>query len=178
MGKGEENCETASSWKEVQWTKISPILSWARVVTKSNKRKPSGATNAIIAAARRRDGKYWWVLDFEQIEQDTTRKLSDDDLSAVLACIDCQSQLRSLKLAGLVNITGRGLEPLRNSIQLEHLDFSLQKEHESPDNERDSMLSRSEVLPIIRSIISTNCSLLRSLHFPKSWLINKNREVD
>lgn len=48
----------SSSWRDGQWRK-----------------KTSAATDAIIAAARRQDARYWEILDFEHIDQNAARKL-------------------------------------------------------------------------------------------------------
>lgn len=167
----------SSRWREVLWEKNAPILSWVRVDPKG-RRRPSAATNAVMASTRRADVKYWSVIDFEVIGSSLASRLSDDDLAALLACIDCKSRLKRLKLTGLVNITGSGLEPLRHSIQIEQLDFSLLNEHESPDNERKSLLSKKTLVRFLRGIISTNGNLLKHLQFPKSWLTDYCFDVD
>ena len=169
----------SSSWREINWKKSSPIFSWATVTSNNpRKRNPSAATEAILVYAQMLDSKYWHSLDFEEIELSLAAKLSDDDLAAALVCIDCKRWLRKLKLAGLVNISGSGLEPLRYSIQLQQVDFSLLGEHEKPENEKGSALSKGAVLPLLCSIISTNGNSLKFLQFPRSWLVNEDGEVD
>ncbi|KAL7537536.1 hypothetical protein ACHAXR_007895 [Thalassiosira sp. AJA248-18] len=74
-------------------------------------------------------------------------------MCGVLACIDAGNHLQTLKLAGCVNITGRGLEPLRGSLVLEQIDLSLVGEHESPHIEPKPLISETEVLSILASII-------------------------
>lgn len=55
------------------------------------------------------------VLDFGDIETELAAKLSNDDISAVLLCIDAVNNLKRLRMTNCINITGAGLEPLRGS---------------------------------------------------------------
>ena len=45
-------------------------------------------------------------------------------------CVDASNKLKRLKLSGLINITGRGLDPLRSSAVIEQIDLSLVKRYE------------------------------------------------
>jgi hypothetical protein len=64
-------------------------------------------------------GDHWDTLDFGEIEKDLAARLTDDDIKAVLWCIDAGNRVKKLSLAHCVNITGAGLEPLRGSTIIE-----------------------------------------------------------
>ena len=86
-------------------------------------RRLSAITKAIVSSTQ------WQELDFEDIERDLSKKLSDDDIGAVLQCINAKQTVKRLKLAGCVNITGRGLDTLRGLTVLEQIDLSLVGKH-------------------------------------------------
>ena len=77
------------------------------------------------------------------------KKLTDDDIGAILVCIDAENKLKSLRL-NFIDIVGHGLEPLREATTLEEIVFSMDTKQ----------LSKSAVLPIIESIIDTEGSSL------------------
>ena len=64
-------------------------------------------------------------LNFADVEKSLSSKLTDGDLHALLVCIDARNTLKRLKLAGCVNIIGRGFEPLCGSLVLEQIDLIL-----------------------------------------------------
>ncbi|KAL7536281.1 hypothetical protein ACHAXR_007041 [Thalassiosira sp. AJA248-18] len=68
---------------------------------------------------------------YGEVGNDTCKKLMDDDIGAILTIIDAVNNVKTLKLAGCVNITGVGLAPLRGSTVLKHIDLSLVGPHES-----------------------------------------------
>jgi hypothetical protein len=74
--------------------------------------------------------------------------LTDDDVAGLLTCVDAQTNI-----TGCINITGRGLEPLRDSFVLDHIDLSLVRLHESPDMKCKPLLSEACVLPILDGIV-------------------------
>ncbi len=115
------------------------------------------------------------TLDFGDWDRDLATKLSDDDVSGVLHCIDAVNKLKRLKLSNCINISGAGLEPLRGSIIIEQIDLSLVKEHQNSDLYSNPSISRDSVLPILDSIIERgeDCSL-RHLHFPVAWREDRN----
>ena len=83
-----------------------------------------------------------------------------------------------LKLKGLCNIVGHGLEPLRGSRLLEHLDLNpgfggpkLTGILATRDN--FTLLSEEVVVPILDSIITVEGSSLKQLNFPKKWRVNQ-----
>ncbi|KAL9182972.1 hypothetical protein ACHAXT_004251 [Thalassiosira profunda] len=114
------------------------------------------------------------TLDFEEIDEDLAVRLSDDDLGAVLAILDAGRNLHKLKLANCLNITGRGLEPLRGSTALQFVDLSLVgqfvkvPEIENPEVE-GGVLSVAIVTPVLQSIIDAEGSALRYLALPHKW---------
>ena len=94
----------------------APSLSWQDV---NWQREPSATSKAIISSMKNT------TLDFEDVEKSLAKKLSDADIGAVLTCINAKDTLRILKLAGCINITGSGLEPLRGSTILELIGWHL-----------------------------------------------------
>jgi hypothetical protein len=137
----------------------------------------------------------WDTLDFGEIEKDVASRLTDDDIKAVLWCIDAGNKVKRLRLTNCVNITGSCLEPLSGSEVIEQIDMSLVGDHEEPIpletwhpplNEEVgwsplcyfdwsssacipiySRLSCEHVLPVLDSIISREKCSLKHLHFPK-----------
>ena len=109
------------------------------------------------------------ILDFGDIEPSLAAKLTDHDLQTILIRINANTQLKRLKLAGCVNITGAGLDPLRGSVILEQVDLSLVAEHKSPILDPEPLLSCDHVLPILGSIIGRDDNIVKHLTFPKSW---------
>eukprot|EP00984_Skeletonema_dohrnii_P008147 scaffold2987_cov77-Skeletonema_dohrnii-CCMP3373.AAC.5 len=129
--------------------------------------KPNSADSSSGSSAIA--GNDWDALDFGDIEKDLAAKLTDDDISGVLVCIDAVNNLKKLSLTNCINITGVGLEPLRGSIIIEQIDLSLVGYHESPELDQEPPLSCTEVLPILVSIIERGFFALKHLHFPWSW---------
>ena len=70
-------------------------------------------------------GDQWDSLDFEEIEKELTARLTDDDIKAVLWCIDAANKVKRLSLAHCVNITGAGLQPLLGSTVIEQIDVQI-----------------------------------------------------
>eukprot|EP00984_Skeletonema_dohrnii_P004632 scaffold1635_cov124-Skeletonema_dohrnii-CCMP3373.AAC.6 len=116
-------------------------------------------------------GNQWATLDFGEIEKELAAKLNDDDISAVLLCIDAVNRVKRLKLTNCVNIIGAGLEPLRGSIIIEQIDLSLVGEHQSPSISPEPSISCDIVLPILDSIIEST----KYFQFPMKW---RNRSID
>ena len=125
----------------------------------------SAISKAIISTTQ------WETLDFEDIETSLAAKLNDDDLGAVLQCIDAKQTLKKLKLAGCVTITGRCLMPLTGSSALQLLDLSLQKKYKNPDNVQEFLLSREIVMPILDSVIASAGCSLRYIVCPSKWRV-------
>ncbi|KAL7526065.1 hypothetical protein ACHAWF_001617 [Thalassiosira exigua] len=113
-------------------------------------------------------------LKSNDVETTLANRLGDDDLGAVLACLDASNKMKRLKLAGCVNIDGRGLEPLRGSLVVQQIDLSLVEEHMEPwirirQRYTPSPISLESVIPILRSIIQEEGSALKHLQFPAKW---------
>ena len=108
------------------------------------------------------------LLDFADVEKALAMKLTDEDLSSVLICMDAKHTLKTLKLTNCMSIIGHGLQPLRQSTVLEQIDMGLVKKFESPDK-GGTLLSESEVLPILQSIVDVQGSKLKHIVFPDSW---------
>ena len=130
--------------------------------------QPTETSNAIIS------GEQWDTLDFGDIEKDLAAKLTDDNIRDILRCVDAANKLKVLKLAGCVNITGRGLDILR-SAALEQIDLSLVGKHESPKIEPEPSLLESEVIPILDGVISRGS--IKLLHLPKKFRIDPTTEI-
>lgn len=101
----------------------------------------------------------WEKLDFID-SRDLSKKLSEDDIGAVLVCIDAKNKLKSLRL-NCIDIVGHALEPLREATTIEEIAFKMDTKQ----------LSKSTVLPIIESIIDTEGSSLF-----KKWCVYDNSE--
>jgi hypothetical protein len=136
----------------------------------------------------------WDILDFGEIEKEVASRLSDDDIKAVLWCIDAGNKVKRLRLTNCVNFTGSGLEPLNGSEVIEQIDMSLVGDQEEPIPLEtwhppfheirwnsfykdpvvcipiDPRLSRELVLPVLDSMISSGS--LKHLQFPKAWMVN------
>lgn len=111
-------------------------------------------------------GNHWTTLDFGQIERTLAEKLTDDDISAVLSCIDSVRTVKKLRLANCINITGVGLEPLRGSRVIEHIDLSLVPDHTSPILDPEPPISQDIVLPILSTVVGRR---LKVIEFPRVW---------
>ena len=114
-------------------------------------------------------GDEWSTLDFGDIEKDLVPRLTDDDISSVLLCIDAVNKLKTLKLTNCLQITGTCLEPLRGSTMIEQIDLSLVGKNKSPDLKPPPPISCDHVLPILDSIIEREGCSLMHLQFPKVW---------
>ena len=110
---------------------------------------PSAKSNVIISATSR---EQWQQLDFGDIEKSLASKLTDDHVRAILRFVDAPNNLKTLKLAGCVNITGSGLDILRDTT-LENIDLSLVGRYESPMINPEPQLSENIMIPILDSII-------------------------
>jgi hypothetical protein len=68
------------------------LLAVALDVESSAAFSPNERSSAIIV------GSEWSALDFGEVEKELAEKLSDDDVSAVLLCIDAVNRVQKLKL--------------------------------------------------------------------------------
>ena len=65
------------------------------------------------------------VLDFVDVKSGLAAKLTDEDLGAILVCIDANINLKQLNLTHCSTIVGHGLWPLCSPSILKTLDFYL-----------------------------------------------------
>ncbi|KAL7553764.1 hypothetical protein ACHAWF_017093 [Thalassiosira exigua] len=171
----------------------APPSSWRQGGLKG---RPSAAGVAVLSSISCRDdgNDGWEVIDFEdvhrnvksqqrnhdgsniasktkreEVETSLANKLDDDDISALLICLDAVNKVKRLKLAGCTNISGQGLEPLRGSSVVEQIDLCLAEEHTRPTNTPSPKISVAKVIPILRSIIRAEGSALKHLQFPEKW---------
>ena len=80
--------------------------------TNDNHCVPSDLSKAILSSNQ----STWETLDFEDIEESLACRLDDNDMHAILTCIDAKHTLKKLKLTGCTRIDGRcGLQPLAGS---------------------------------------------------------------
>ena len=142
---------------------------------------PTQTSNAIISATTSTSNggeqQQLDVLDFGYIDKSLAAKLTDDHITTILTRIDASNNLKTLKLAGCVNITGICLEVIRSSAVLELLDLSLVRMRESPILDTEPLLTESVVIPILDSIIGSSRSL-KLLHLPKKFRMNQSTEME
>jgi hypothetical protein len=131
---------------------------------------PTTTSDAIISTTSR---EQWQELDFGYIEKSLASKLSDDHVRAILRCVDAPTNLKTLKLAGCVNITGSCLDVMRNA-HLENIDISLVGMHESPRINPEPHLSENIVIPILDSIMGRGS--LKLLQLP--WKFRNEPTTD
>lgn len=128
----------------------------------TDQRRPvvlSAASQSVLLST-----SHWEVLNFADVEDYLATRMKDDDLRAVLVCIDAVSQLKRLKLVHCNNIEGNGLEPLSGSVILEQMDLSLL---EQADEHHRHSLSLDAVVPILESIVDKEGNALRHFAFPE-----------
>ena len=148
--------------------------------TSSNIWQPTQTSNAIISAA-----SYWWSgvgrtrtatnqwqeIEFRDIEESLSSKLTDDDVHSILMCIDAIHNVKILKLIGCSSITGSGLEPLTGSTVLEWIDFC---KDVRPPTLPPSRISDDVVISILESIIASPQNKIQYIHFPGMSIDKKN----
>ena len=117
------------------------------------------------------------TLDFGDIEKDLAAKLSDDDVDAILRCVDAVNKLKILRLTNCVNISGAGLEPLRGSEIIEIIDFSFVGAKADQYLHPDPPISCERILPILDTII-IGAGALKHLQFPLHWRNYRSEDSD
>ena len=135
-------------------------------------------------------GSFQHQLDFCSGERkDTELSLSDDDLQAVLICIDAATNVESLRLTRFrfdhfgsnrpvkSRLTGRGLAPLSGSTVLRRIDISLVGEYHYWSREVECNLELGEVLPVLDSIVGSDGNKLCHIQFPKKWRDAKHESL-
>ena len=138
-------------------------MSLATAHFSDNDISPTTFSREIIAA------EGWeTTLDFGSMEKDLAAKLRDEDVDAILRCIDAVNKVKILRLTNCINISGVGLEPLRGSEIIEKIDLTLVDDREVQRLHPKPPISLEHVLPILDSIIVTGSSL-KHLQFPQHW---------
>lgn len=125
----------------------------------------SNRSRAIISPLQ------WDILDFADIESTLAKKLTDNDIHAVLQCINAQDVLKRLKITGCVNIAGHGLKPISRSTTIQVIDLSIAKQHKYHPDALAALISYEAIIPILDSIISLDECAVRYTVFPESWPI-------
>ncbi|KAL7542259.1 hypothetical protein ACHAXR_011621 [Thalassiosira sp. AJA248-18] len=158
---------SASSWQKCHWSQA-----------------PSSISKVVLSMHEENGRKEWENLDFKDLQKSAWKyghwpphgpPLNDIDLKAILVCIDAATNLKSLKLTtGCFNISGHGLEPLRDSLVLKSIDLSLVKEHRSPSLGRETAISLAAVLPILDSIVVKEGQSLMHIQLPLAWRTEKS----
>ncbi|EJK48044.1 hypothetical protein THAOC_33196 [Thalassiosira oceanica] len=149
-------------------------------------RAPTAAGKQILTLMREDWRDEWAAFDFGDFLRpqrpdgitlrNTIGGLSDDDLGAVLICIDGARSVRSLRLTGCSLLTGRGIGLLRESTVLERVDISLVKTRDHRPGACG--LELDQVLPVLDSIISNKENKLRHIQLPKKWRSEKDASLD
>ena len=111
----------------------------------------------------------WSRLDFVDLEIELCEKLTDDDLGAILACIDAKRNLKQLTLTSCFGIVGQGLQPLRGSEVLETLDLDMSYRFIDLTKACGS-LSAAVVLGILASVLEADDNCFLRLQLPQEWL--------
>ena len=123
----------------------------------------------------------WEMLDFVDIPASLAFRLSDDDVGAVLVCIDAKNNLKRLKLTHCFNVVGTGLGPLRRSTVFEYLDLELVREFEEPwlrvgDSEKrqfdEIKPCEGPVFDIVEDILREEGNSFRRFQYPYKWYNN------
>jgi len=115
------------------------------------------------------------VLHFGDIEKSLAAKLTDDHVRAILRCVDAPTKIKTLKLAGCVNITGSCLDIMRGTA-LENIDISIVGMHESPRINPEPQLSENIMIPILDSIIGRGS--LKLLQLPSKFRHEPTTEME
>lgn len=147
----------------------APSPSWWNADKERKQRSTASEAVAPAPLASWIDRFRWVELDFEDVDKSLASKLTDDDVAAFLVCVDAINRLKRLKLAGCVNITGSGLEPLRGSEVLEQIDLSLVGRYEKPHLEPKPMLSEDAIVPFLGSIVGVEGSSLKQVQLPETF---------
>jgi hypothetical protein len=167
---------SSSAWSESKWQKRPHIASQIMIAAKPL------STESTKYNYRLQRSYDWDFFDFRDINESLARKLSDEDVGGILICIDAVRTIKVLKLTGLFNIVGHGLEPLRGTRLLEHLDLNpgllaplklVLPTDILAGMKHYSSLSEDVVVPILDSIITVEGSSLTQLNLPKKWRVNK-----
>lgn len=161
----------AKSWEECHWSRGPPPACEA-VLSSNGAADASGiARHGHLASQPRGQLE---TFDFGDVRKAAgCWPLSDVVLKACLICIDARSKLRSLKLTGCTNLSGRGLEPLRGSVVLGRIDLT-------HDSLLETSLTTSLVLPILSTIVERRSSPdqgFMRVRLPRKWKEEKSEDL-
>jgi len=132
----------------------------------------------------------WEVMDFVDLPLSLASRLTDDDIAAILVCIDAKNKLKRLKLTHCFKVVGHGLEPLRSSTVLEKLDLGIAVQF-APRFEKaywllgpedkgwyrdvyEIQLSEGPIVDILHGILREEGNTFRRLQYPFKWYDNDN----
>jgi len=150
------------------------IALFAKAMKTNDSQQQTETSKAILSAI-----KWDEVLDFGDIEKRLAAKLSDYDIDYILRCADAVNNLKILKLAGCINITGSGLDMLRSSVAIEQIDLSLAGKHKVPLLETEPLLSEDIIIRIVDDIISRGrASSLKQLELPKKMRSSRSTQME
>ena len=110
----------------------------------------------------------WVEVSFNIDIGELAARLSDDDIGAMLVCIDAHNNLQHLDLSNCHRLVGYGLTPLRGSVALKGITLG---------EDGHSSLSQESFLPIVDSILDTDGHSLRILRLPNEWKQGESRNV-
>ena len=173
----------SSSFRKIGWrVEHSALHAASRAIISSSMTEPTRRDMVgIDAKYNRQDVENYYAAGWEQLNLlSDAANISDDDIGAVLVCIDAKNTLKKLRLRNCRKVVGHGLEPLRGSIVLENFDaFSKWGNRDAVSKWRNwsSLLSEAAVVPIIESIIDTDGNNLREVSLPSHWRKGESRNV-
>ncbi|KAL7538368.1 hypothetical protein ACHAXR_008511 [Thalassiosira sp. AJA248-18] len=117
----------------------------------------------------------WEILDFVDVEKSLASRLTDNDIWAILVCIDANDNLERLNLTHCFSVVGHGLEPLRSSEVLEKIDLGLTRNFEDPGTVfDDGKLSEEAVFDVINDILGVDGNKLWRMQVPRKWYKSNN----
>ena len=111
----------------------------------------------------------WSRLDFVDLEMWLCSRLTDDDLGAILMCIDARRNLKQLTLTNCFGLVGQGLQPLRGSEIIETLDLGMNYQFIIP-TDVNHRLSAPVVLDVLDSVLETDDNCFQRLQLPRDWM--------
>ncbi|KAL7529492.1 hypothetical protein ACHAXR_005932 [Thalassiosira sp. AJA248-18] len=119
----------------------------------------------------------WEILDFVDIGRTLASRLTDDDIGAILVCIDAKNNLKRLKLGHCFNLVGHGLTPLHCSTVLEKIDMGLARQFEAPELFEGAKISQDAVFDVLASILGVRTNAFRRLQMPMQWWTLSSNDV-
>ena len=141
----------------------SSLALFAVALTAPSEAWLSDTSKAIISASQ----DSWETLDFSDFG-DVANKLSDDDLRALLVCIDAKNKVKTLRLGSCTLLVGHGLEPLRGSTVLKDIDL-----RSNTVDGQTTPFSQASILSILENILDIEGGLKKHLNMgrdiPKEW---------